>query len=202
MVLTEAKRALKSGDVSTGYRLFGDVKRSGISIIKEVKYLLERVRVVENHYREIEQAKLREIGELYKNETTTPSQQISQMKLKRDKIHTERGKVSDTRVHLCNMLYFWKEFSQLAEHGTDCATFLQELSQTFLKLQNEHANTATLTQQVQSCTSVWECVEKKLEKADKYICAIDFTCHICSDSSHTLPHIIYERFCCIGCYRH
>ena len=162
--VAQAKTALESGDVSTGHRLFGDVKRSGISIMKEVKYLLERVRIVENHYREIEQVKSREIGEQYKKETTTLSQQISQMKLKRYKIHTERGEVSDTRVHLHNMLYFWKEFYQLTEHGTDCATFLQELSRTFLQRQNEHAITATLTQQVQSCTSVWECVEKKLER--------------------------------------
>lgn len=202
MVLTQAERALESGDVSTSYRLFGDVKKNGISIMKEVKYLLERVHVVEHHYQELEQAKSREIGDLYQNETTTPSQQISQMKLKRDKIHAQRGEVSDTRVFLRNMLYFWKEFSQLTEHGTDCAAFLQELSGTFLRLQNERASTATLTRQVQNCTCVWECVERKLEKADKYICAIDFTCHICSNISHSLPHISHERFCCISCYRH
>ena len=202
MVLTQAERALESGDVSTGYRLFGDVEEGGISIMKEVEYLLERVRVVEHHYQELEQAKSREIGDLYKKETSTLSQQITQMKLERDAIHAQRGEVSDTRVFLRNMLYFWKEFYQLTEHGTDCAVFLGTLSRTFLQLQNEHSSTATLTQQVQSCTSVWECVEKKLEKASQYICAIDFTCHICSNKSHSLPHIIYESFCCISCYGH
>lgn len=201
MVLIQAERALESGDVSTSYRLFGDVKKSGFSIMEEVKYLLKRVHVVEHHYQEMEQAKSREIGDLYKKETTTLSQEISQMKLKRDEIHGQRGEVSGIRVCLRNKLYFWKEFYQLTEHGTNCAVFLQKLSQTFLELQNERASTATLTRKVQNCTSVWERVEKKLEEADKYICSIDFTCRICSDVSHSLPHIIDERFCCISCYK-
>lgn len=138
--------------------------------MEETKCLLERVRAVEDHYREIEEAKSREICKLYEKQAqTTVSQQISQMKLERGKLHAQSGEVSDTRACLHNALFFWKEFYQLTEHGTDCAAFLQHLSGTFLKLENEHANTATLSKQVQSCTTVWECIERKLEKADQYI---------------------------------
>ena len=49
-VIAQAKTALESGDVSTGHQLFSDAKRSGVSIMKETEYLLERVSAVEKHY--------------------------------------------------------------------------------------------------------------------------------------------------------
>ena len=70
VIVNQAVRALESGDVSRGHKLFGDVKKSGISIIKETEYLLERVSAVEKYYREQENAKAREIGELYDQEQT------------------------------------------------------------------------------------------------------------------------------------
>ena len=321
-VIAQAKTALESGDVSTGYQLFGDAKRSGVTIMKETEYLLERVSAVEKYYREQEDVKSRKIGELYKKETETQkkkeskvesmrskeseqkqaqreltsanetlsrakrrreeaesrkdaniagavgfgiatvltlglaapvtvpgavvctvnaveassdedqaerdidrarnkisqcegeisqyrreicqldveipalSQQIRHLKSERETIHTQRGEVSDTIKYLHDVLYFWKEFGQLTEHGTDRATFLQKLSE-YLGQHNQH--TPRLAQQVQSCISAWEHVEKKLKKANKHIFFIDFTCQFCHNSFHCLPHLRHGRFCCIGC---
>lgn len=322
-VIAQAKTALESGDVSTGYQLFGDAKRSGVTIMKETEYLLERVSAVEKYYREQEDVKSRKIGELYKKETETQnkkeametsmrskeaelrqaqweltsanenlsrarrrreeaesrkdaniagavgfgiatvltlglaapitlpgavvctvnaveassdedqaerdidrarnkisqcegeisqyrreicqldveipalSQQIRQLKSERETIHTQRGEVSDTIKYLRDGLYFWKEFGQLTEHGTDRATFLQKLS----KYLGQHDKQATnLPQHVQSCISSWECVEKKLEKAKDHIFSINFTCQFCHNSFHSLPHLRDGKFCCIDCF--
>lgn len=323
-VVAQAKTALENGDVSTGNRLFGDAKKAGLSIMKETEYLLERVSAVEKHYKELEKAKSRKIGELYdkENETkkkkeakiasmgrkesemrqaeselssanenlsrarrrkeeaedrkganiagavgfglatvftlglaaplTVPgvavctynaveagndedkaerdisnasskinrcreeisqcrseihqlddeiprlSQQIRQLKSERDKIHTQRGEVSDTIKYLRDGLYFWREFGQLAEHGTDRATFLQKLSE-YLQLHDKKAT--NLPRQAQSCISSWECVEKKLEKADQHVFSIDFTCQFCRNSFCSLPHLRDGgQFCCVGCF--
>ena len=130
------------------------------------------------------------------NEIPALSQQIHQLKSEREKIHAQRGEVSDTIKYLHDVLYFWKEFGQLTEHGTDRATFLQKLSE-YLRLHNQH--TARLAQQVQSCTSSWERVEKKLVKANEHIFFIDFTCQFCQSTFYDLPHLSYGKFCCIGC---
>ena len=71
VIVHQVVRALESGDISKGYKLFGDVKKSGISIIKETEYLLERVSAVERYYRDQENAKAKKIGELYNLEQST-----------------------------------------------------------------------------------------------------------------------------------
>ena len=262
-VVTQVKEALEGGDMSTGYRLFGDTKRTSISIIEETEHLLERMSAMEKHYKELEDTKSRKVGELYKKETETQkekeakiasmrskeselrqaqseltsanenlnmarrrreeaerrkraniagavglgvftlltlglaspltvpgavafavnaveassdkdqaerdinharnkisqcegeisqyrgeirqldneitalSQQIRYLKSERETMHAQRGGVSDTIQYLHNMLYFWKEFGQLTECGTDHATFLQKLSD-YLRLHNQH----------------------------------------------------------------
>ena len=82
-VIAQAKTALESGDVSTGYQLFGDTKRSGVSIMKETEYLLERVSAVEKHYKELEDAKSRKIGDLYRMETETQKRKEAKIALMR-----------------------------------------------------------------------------------------------------------------------
>ena len=325
--VTQAARALESGDVSTGCRLFGEVKRSGISIIKETGYLLDRVSAVEKYYRELENAKTKRINELYQSEQeakqkkerkshelrsaesdlwqakqdlssaeeerrsarrrkeeaesskhaniagavgfgiatvltlglaspiTVPgavicavnaadasdvedraerdincasnkisqcnseisqyrgeirqleseiaslSQQIVGVKSERDMIHSRRGEINDAIKHLRDVLNFWKEFSQLTEHGTERATFTQKLSVKLSAILNVNTRyTSMLAQQPQSCVSAWGQVEKKLEKGNEHLFSIDFDCHFCHESFHSLPHLSYGRFCCIGCY--
>ena len=89
-IVSQAVRALESGDKSTGYRLFGEVKRSGVSIIKETEYLLERVSAVEKHYRELESGMTTRINELYNLE------QASKQK-RDDKSFMIKAKESDLR---------------------------------------------------------------------------------------------------------
>ena len=84
-VIAQAKTALESGDVSTGNQHFGDAKRSGISIMKETDYLLERVSAVEKYYKELEDAKSRKIGDLYKKETETQQNKEGKLALMRSK---------------------------------------------------------------------------------------------------------------------
>ena len=318
-VIAQAITALESGDVSTGYQRFGDAKRSGISIMRETEYLLERVSAVERHYKEQEEAKSREIGDLYKKETETQqkkegklalmrskesdlrqaqselnsanarlddarrrkeeaerkknasmagaaaftlftlglgapalagaavfvamaadassdenkakgdiynartkispceayvsqyrgqihqleneiatlSQQICQLKSEREKIHAQRGEVIDIIKHLRDVLYFWKEFGQLTEHGTDRAALLERLSE---YLTQHNALTTNIPRHVQSCISSWERVEEKLETANNHIFFIDFTCQFCHNSFHSLPHLRDGNFCCIDCF--
>ena len=322
-LVNHAVRALQSGDISRGYKLFGDVKKSGISIIKETEYLLERVSAVERYYRDQENAKARKIGELYDLEQSTKqrkeeknrailskeadilqaksnlssaeddrrrarrrkeeaessknaniagavgfglltvatlglaspitapgiavctinaveaskdedraerdinhysskisqcereipqyrrdisqldseiadlTQKISTLKLERDRIHTQRGEVQNSVKYLRDALKLWKEFSQLTEHGMERATLLQRLS-AIQKIHNKH--TCGLSQQLQSCASAWESIEKKLERGNDHLFKVDFTCHICCGTFHDLPHLSYGNFCCIGCY--
>ena len=317
-VIAQAKTALESGDVSTGYQLFGDAKRSGISIMRETEYLLERVSAVEKHYKELEEAKSREIGELYKKETETQqnkegklalmrlkeselqqaqselnsatarldetrrrkeeaerrkrasmvgagvftvltlglgapallgtaafvamaadansdenkakgdiynaktkispcevyvsqyrgeihqldneiaalSQQICRLKSEQEKIHAQRGEVNDIIKYLRDVLYFWKQFSQLTEHETPLATFLQKLTE---YLGQHNKQTTSIPQHVRSYISSWECVEKILEKAKDHI-SINFTCQFCHNSFHSLPHLRDGKFCCSDCF--
>ena len=64
----QAIRALESGDASTSHRLIVNVKRCGVSTIKETKYLLERVKSVEEFFRKQDINYLRKIHELYDKE--------------------------------------------------------------------------------------------------------------------------------------
>ena len=181
-VIAQAKTALESGDVSTGYQLFGDVKKRGVSIMKGTEYLLEQVSAVKKHYKELKTHQ--EIAAL--------SKQIHHLE---SVIHAQRGGVSDTRKYLRDVLYFWKVFGQLTEHGIHCATLLQKLSE-YLR---QHNKQSSLPQHVQTCISSWECIEEKLEKAKDHIVSIDFTCHFCHNSFHGLPHLRDGRFCCSDC---
>lgn len=70
-LVAQAMRALEHGNASTGYELFGQVKRNGISTVKETQYLLKRVKAVEKYYRELEDSKTRRINELYNLEQAT-----------------------------------------------------------------------------------------------------------------------------------
>jgi FtsZ-binding cell division protein ZapB len=66
--LSEAVREIEKGSVFKGISLFGRVKKSGLVIIKETEYLLERVGAVEMHYREMEGEKTKLINALYHSE--------------------------------------------------------------------------------------------------------------------------------------
>ena len=88
--VAQAKRALEGGHFSRGSQLLSDVKRSGISIIKETEYLLERVSAVERHYRDLDNAKSKRIGELYDLEQTARQK-------KEEKRRATKSKESDLR---------------------------------------------------------------------------------------------------------
>ena len=315
-VVDRAVRALESGDVSRGCALVGDLKKSGISIIKETEYLLDRVKAVEKHYREREEKKTRKINDLYKSEQETKqekkkksaalrsqeaelreaksdlssaeedrriarrrkeeaenrkaaniagaigfgiatvftfglaapaaaaftvmaieasadedkaekaidrardeisqchtdisrhkttirrldseiealSERISKLKLKRDRIHAQRGEVNEGIKYLHDVLIFWKEFSQLTVHGIQRAKVLQKLS---VGLESEY--TAKLSKQLKSCQSAWGKVGEKLEEGTECSFSIDFTCSFCCIAFHSLPHLSYGRFCCRDC---
>ena len=183
-VVAQAKRALESGDVSTGYQLFGNAKRSSVSIMKETEYLLERVSAVEKHYKELETHQ----------EIVALSQQIHHLESEQEMIYAQRGGVSGPREYLRDVVCFWEEFSLLTEHGTKRATSLQ-------KLLGQHNKQATnLPQHVRSCISSWKYVEEKLEKAKDHTLSIDFICQFCHNSFHSLPHLRDGRFCCSDCF--
>ena len=125
------------------------------------------------------------------------SRQILSVKSERDRIHAQRGEISNSIIFLRDVLKFWKEFSQLTEHGTKRATLLQRLS-ALLKGYNE--NTSRLSQQLQGCVSDWEKVGEKLKKGNEHLLSIDFTCHYCHNAFHALPHLSYGKFSCLNCY--
>ena len=86
-VVQQALHALESGDLSDGYRLLDRVKINGVSIMKETKYLLDRVTAVEKFYREKEDGLSRKIGSLYTSEQTSRAQ-------KKEKENSLRSKIS------------------------------------------------------------------------------------------------------------
>ena len=323
-VIARAVSAFESGDVSKCLKLSGDVKLSGISILKGTQYLLDRVSAVENHYRDEENSKSREITEYFRLEQaakenrtekeralrsresdlrqakedletakedqrkardrmeeaensknantagavafgiatvltlglsapiTLPgvavctinaveasneedraranvvsatsrisscnreisqykqditridkeisdlSQQIHKMKAERDSIHRQRGEITDSIRYLRDVLRFWKEFSQLTEHGTGRAAQLEKFSSL---LKSHKMKNPGLSHQLQSFFKSWDTIEEKLEKgASDYLFCIDFTCQFCHKKFHSLPHLSYGRFCCIECY--
>ena len=316
VIVRQAVTALESGDVSTGYHLFGEVKQSGISIIKETQYLLDRVRAVEEYYREMEDDKTRKINELYREERvkkqekhvksdeirskerqlqqadrdlrsaeedrrdarrrkeeaesnktaniwgavgfglatvatlglaapiTVPgtvvctikaveasnddisrarnsisqheseisqyrsnirqldsdidrlSREIARANSERDRIQTQRGEATQSIKYMRDVLKYWKEFSQLTEHGTHRATLLEKLS-ALLKVHGDYSSPPS--KQLQVCVSAWDKIKEKLEKGNEHVFTIDYTCHVCQNTFRGLPHLHGKRFCCLGC---
>ena len=213
-IVNKAVRALESGNASRGYELFGDVKGSGLSIINDTEYLLDRISAVEKYCREHENARTRQIfskeedrlltdGEHYLKHISEEKRRVGAENskdntLQRVRIHIQRGEVQDSIKYLHGVLDFWKDFSQLTKHGMERATLLQKLSEILLRTETKH--TSGLSRQLQSCASAWHNVKEKLERRSEHLFLIDFTCHFCHGAFCDLPHSSYGNFCCSGCY--
>ena len=95
-VVHQALRALESDDLSGGYRLLDRVKINGVSIMRETKYLLDRVTAVEEYYREKEDDLSRNIGSLYESEQNSRAQKTE----KEISLHSKESRLEDIRNYL------------------------------------------------------------------------------------------------------
>lgn len=124
------------------------------------------------------------------------SHEINMAKLERDRIHTQRGEITESITNLQGVLKFWNEFFELAEHVTHHVTVFQKFLRLF-----KGTRISRHVQQLQDCLNTWDQIEEKLEKGDEHIFSIDFTCCVCHDSFHQLPHLHVNdgKFCCENC---